>query len=372
MTEQLGFTNTVTLGALVGVVVAVGVLGTVRVVTRRRIGLLEVLEAVLAAGALAAVQVLLVSDGFGKLHVAYLYLFLTLPILGAVVLAAGLVPSVRPQRWALVGAAGLLLLGAVGFYGTHIEPTRLRTERVSLDVASVDGGGELRIGVLADLQTEDIRDHERRAVDRLLAEDPDLILMPGDYFQSDGPSFDEGLADLRELLARIDAPAGVFMTEGDVDSPERIAFMTEGLDNLRWLDEEVVTIEVRGHTVHLGGISVRYEDEPAQAVIDELATIGGPDDLRILVSHRPDAVYEVPAGGVDLVVSGHTHGGQVQLPWIGPPITMSNVPRDVAAGGLHELEGTPIYVSNGVGMERATAPQVRLGTPPSVGLVTLR
>ena len=61
----------------------------------------------------------------------------------------------------------------------------------------------------------------------------------------------------------------------------------------------------------------------------------------------------------------------MQLPFIGPPITMSEVPRDVAAGGLHELDGVPLYLSNGVGMERATAPQVRFGDRPSVGVVTL-
>jgi uncharacterized protein len=93
--------------------------------------------------------------------------------------------------------------------------------------------------------------------------------------------------------------------------------------------------------------------------------------VRILLTHRPDAAFHLPEGGVELVVSGHTHGGQVQLPWIGPPITMSNVPRDVAAGGLHTLDGQEIYVSGGVGLERATAPQVRLNARPSIGIVTL-
>ncbi|HTE06996.1 MAG TPA: metallophosphoesterase, partial [Planctomycetota bacterium] len=77
-------------------------------------------------------------------------------------------------------------------------------------------------------------------------------------------------------------------------------------------------------------------------------------------------------GRVDLVVAGHTHGGQVRLPWIGPLITLTAVPRAVAGGGLHELNGTPLYVSRGVGHEQGDAPRVRFLCPPEISLLTLR
>lgn len=371
MTEYLSFTHVVLLGALASAAVGIGVLVVVRLVTGRRPGFLELLEASAVSGVVATVQFLMVNEGFSKLHVAYLYLFVTLPVIGAVALLAGLVPTLRPTRWGGIAAGGLLLLGAVGFYGTHIEPNWIRTERVSLDVAPIEGSDELRIGVLSDLQTDDIGRYERGAVDRLMAEEPDIIVMPGDFFQSDGLDFEAALPELRALLSRLHAPGGVFMTEGDVDSPERMAFMTEGLDELQWLDEEVVTTEVRGIPVQLGGISVRFEAPEAQATIAELAARADTGDVRILVSHRPDAGFHVPEGGADVIVAGHTHGGQVQIPFFGPPITMSNVSRAIAAGGLHEIDGTPIYLSNGVGMERHTAPQVRLNDRPSIGIVTL-
>jgi predicted MPP superfamily phosphohydrolase len=202
-----------------------------------------------------------------------------------------------------------------------------------------------------------------------MAEEPDLILVAGDYFQSDEALFLENLAELRDLLGLLDAPGGVFMVEGDVDSPERMSDITQGQD-LRWLDHDVETTEVNGLTIDIGGIPPSYASPESQATIDELSGREG-SDLRILLSHRPDAIYEVPEGGVDLVVAGHTHGGQVRLPFLGPPITMSGIPRHVAAGGLHTIDGIPIYLSNGVGLERADAPQVRLGDRPSVGVVTL-
>ena len=62
----------------------------------------------------------------------------------------------------------------------------------------------------------------------------------------------------------------------------------------------------------------------------------------------------------------------MQLPLIGPLTTASGVPRDVAAGGLHRIDGRPIYVSRGVGVERAEAPRVRLGAVPEVTIIELR
>ena len=366
----MSFTHVVLFGALVSAAAGVAVLAIMRVVTGRRPGGFEVLEAVAVSGAVAMVQFLMVSDGFGRLHVAYLWLFVTLPIIGAVVLVASVVPVLRPRRWGAIAAGSLLSLAAVGLYATYVEPRWIRTERVALDVAPIEGADELRIGVLADLQTDGIGSYEYDAVDRLMAEEPDVILVPGDVFQSDGPRFEAALPELRALLGRLEAPGGVFITEGDVDSPERMAFMSDGMTNLTWLDDEVVTTEVRGVPIHIGGISVRFRAPSAQATIDELAGMD-PGVLRILLSHRPDAAFHVPEGGADLVVAGHTHGGQVAIPFIGPPITMSNVSRSIAAGGLHEIDGTPIYLSNGVGMERASAPQVRFNSRPSIGIVTL-
>ena len=368
MSEHTPFSELVLYGALANAVLGLITVAAVRLLTREQLGGYALVAVGAVTGVFAMVQVTMVEDGFGKLHVLYLWVFVTLPILGAVLLLAGLVPALRPKKWTMVGAGGLLALGAVGFYGTHVEPRWIRTERVSLDVEQVDGE-PLRIGVLSDLQTADITDYEWGAVRRLMREEPDLILVAGDYFQSPEPPFLESLPELQDLLGTLEAPGGVFLVEGDVDSPERMAMITEGQD-LEWLDHEVATTEVRGTTVAIGGIPVTYASPESRATIDQLAATTDAD-VRILLSHRPDAVYEVPEGGADLVGSGHTHGGQVRLPLVGPPITMSGVPRSVAGGGLHELDGIPIYLSNGVGMERHTAPQVRLGDRPSVGVVTL-
>ena len=76
-----------------------------------------------------------------------------------------------------------------------------------------------------------------------------------------------------------------------------------------------------------------------------------------------------PSSRINLVVAGHTHGGQVVVPGFGPPITLSGVPRAVAAGGLHAMNGNRIYVSRGAGCEQGQAPRIRLFCPPEVSIL---
>jgi len=74
---------------------------------------------------------------------------------------------------------------------------------------------------------------------------------------------------------------------------------------------------------------------------------------------------------VDLVLAGHTHGGQVVLPFVGPLTTASRLPH-LYAGGLHDYGGTPLHVSRGVGMERSFAPPVRFLCPPEICVLDVR
>lgn len=121
--------------------------------------------------------------------------------------------------------------------------------------------------------------------------------------------------------------------------------------------------------VRVAGVAVRASAERT-ATFDALAEPY--DGLTVLVAHRPDVVYELDAkSSVDIITSGHTHGGQVSLPFYGPLFTASSVPRSVAKGGLSTVDGFALYVSTGVGLERGDAPQLRFGVRPSIGVINL-
>jgi predicted MPP superfamily phosphohydrolase len=208
-------------------------------------------------------------------------------------------------------------------------------------------------------------------VTKLLALQPDIILVPGDLFQGSDRQFRQELGSFRRLLGRLEAPGGVYAVRGDADRGDRLDQLLVGTD-IKILDYEVATTRVGDRTIRIGGNKLLWAPLPAVAMREELMA-SDPADIRILVSHRPDVVLLLPPNsGVDLTVSGHTHAGQISLPLLGPITTASRVSRSVARGGMHEVDGNEIFVSSGVGLARLDAPQVRLGTRPAVGLVVLR
>ena len=350
--------------------------------------------AVLAAGGLLITGV----DGFTLIHVAYVVGTVGVPLAGGIVL----VGARGRARLRVVTAVCVLALAAVpvGVYATYVEPFWLRVDRVELAVPAMGAVGEagtadgvvgvdgvddvggvderIRIGVLADLQTTGVGDYERDAVERLLGFGPDVVVLPGDLYQFDAAVFAERAPGFARLIERIVGQVPhVYLVSGNTDTVAGLRRIVGG-SGARVLDNEIDTFEVRGMPVRVGGTTLFGDEAAARRMAVRLAGgglgAGGADGagvVRILIGHKPDAIELVRATPVDLVIAGHTHGGQVSLPLLGPPLTLTNVPRHIAAGGLHELHGTPIYVSTGVGRERGNAPQLRLGVRPSIGIIDL-
>jgi hypothetical protein len=314
---------------------------------------------------------------FGLIHLVYLDLVVLVPAAGLAVLVIGrrrrnrvplrrVTGPVRMIAWLCLG------LAPIGVYATYVEPFRLRIETVRIPVPPERRGSRpIRIGVLSDIQTARVTDYERSAVERLMALAPDLILMPGDLFQGADQTFERELPALRDLLSRLRAPGGVYFVGGDVDRLERLERLFAGTE-VRLLYNEVVQVKVGDRRLTVGGVQLAHRREAPQQVIAELESGAGSDDIRILLSHAPDPVLGLPSNSrIDLVVAGHTHGGQVQIPFLGPPFYASKVPRQVGAGGFHELDGRRIYVSRGIGCERGQAPRIRFGAPPEISLLIL-
>lgn len=310
---------------------------------------------------------------FGFIHYLYLLLVVGLPI-GVAIVALPHLLNAEFKTPLVVWPLLLLAVGAVGvgIWGTHVEPNRLELDE---HVLGAEGATQsVVIGVVADLQTPSVGDHETSARDLVVAGEPDVVVIPGDLYQVEPAELTARLPEflgwLRELRRSV---RYVVIVNGDVDNPEVLQELADESGSL-YLDDELLPIVIDGQTVVLAGMTLNPaspgEIDPDLA--DALATTTTDSDLVIAVSHRPDNVLSyADETTIDLTIAGHTHGGQVSIPGIGPPITFSEVPREVAAGGLHVVNGHPLYVSTGVGLERGQAPQLRFGVRPSVALLTV-
>jgi hypothetical protein len=256
----------------------------------------------------------------------------------------------------------------------RIEPRMLRVRHHSLERATLGsvGTSDLRILHLSDIQTPAIGEHEKQALEAGLAARPDLIVLTGDYVQDElGRRTEERAAfDLRVLMSRVgfQAPLGIFATNGDAGPPCRDVFAGT---TVRCLVDESASVPLPGGgTLSITGLSRTRGRERHPEALRALLRAAPRADVRIVISHAPDFVDALPEP-VDLVLAGHTHGGQVVLPFFGPPITASRLPR-LYAGGLHDYEGTPLHVSRGVGMERGFAPPLRFLCPPEICVLDVR
>lgn len=350
---------------------ALVVCGVVAWAVRFRPGWLSVAAAgALALGALLLKGAAMVAAGldrpFGVAHVLWLDLVVVVPLaallLGLLTWRSG---GVLVRLAVVLG----LLLAPVGAYASFVEPNRLVVERADVPVpAARDGDRPVRVGVLADIQFRRVGAHERDAVRRLMAERPDVILLPGDY-QQGSAVFEQELPRMRELFAQLHAPGGVYAVQGDAESVAEARRIFSGTA-VRLLVNETARTRVGDRRLTIGGNDNHDRGRAARALSDALEQRPGERDVRILLTHHPDPVLRLaPDTRIDLVVAGHTHGGQIQLPLIGPLRTASRVGREIGGGGLHELDGRRIYVSRGVGVERGQAPKLRFRAPPEISIL---
>ena len=307
-----------------------------------------------------------------QFHHLYVLGAVGLPVVGVVLLAASVWRPVKDRRARLGGrlVALLFVLPAfVGFYATNIEPGWLQVQREQI------GEGGLKVAVVADVQTDRFGQFEDEVMAATLGEEPDVIIVPGDLTQVPFAEYPALVPEAAATLGKLEAPGGVFVVSGNTDpSPKSIGSLSDAA-GLTALDDEIVEVTVDGHRVRILGIS--WPNNRRAAVfdaIDRFVEGSGEDTIDIVIAHSPDVIFNLgdgDASGIDLIISGHTHGGQIQLPFYGPVWNVTELPRDVAAGGLHVVRDVPLYVSPGIGVNRGESPKVRFGVRPTIGVLDI-
>lgn len=236
----------------------------------------------------------------------------------------------------------------------HIELTR-ETLGVSGLPAPLSG---LTVGFLTDLHRSQTVAHEliARAVDLVMAERPDIIVLGGDYVTWGDRRY---VAAAAEALAGLSAPHGVFAVLGNHDDDRDMpaALAAKGYTVLR---DARTSLSIRGETLDIAGL--RYW---TRKVTDIARVLRGASPATILLAHTPMRLIEAAQLGVPLLLSGHTHGGQIVLPGLGA-VAAREFPIVAGSG---RRENTTAFVSRGVGTVYVP---VRLNCPPEVALLTLK
>ena len=269
--------------------------------------------------------------------------------------------AVKPDRRLLLKAIIGVGVGTVTGATTHgflYERHHLDVTRAPLPVSGLpEALRGVRLGVLTDIHRSQTVSHEMvtAAVRALMAEQPDLIVLGGDYVSWLDARFIQPAAD---ALAPLSAPFGVLAILGNHDDDRDMpaALAAKGFTVLK---DARTRVTIRGEIMDFAGI--RYW---THKVSDIAHVVKGAVPHAILLAHTPKRLLEAQQLALPAVISGHTHGGQIVLPGIGA-VAAREFP---VVAGLERREGTSIFVSRGVGTVYVP---VRINCPPEVAVLTL-
>ena len=251
--------------------------------------------------------------------------------------------------------------------GFWIEPDRLTVTHQKLFSPKLHPGNPVRVLHLGDLHIERLSQREKHLLSLIDDLKPDIILFSGDVINLSFVEDPVAWKAAREVMGQWHAPYGVYVVSGSpaVDLEHVFPHLIGDLENLRWLREDRVTVNVRGQAIDILGLTCTHKpfiDGPRLARL--AAQVKG--NFTILDYHTPDlAPNAANTGVIDLQVSGHTHGGQIRIPFLGAFFAASLYGKRFESG-RYTLGNLTLYVTRGIGMEGKAAPRVRLFCPPEI------
>ncbi|RMB75769.1 metallophosphoesterase [Rhodococcus sp. SBT000017] len=300
-----------------------------------------------------------------------LYLFLGTVLVAVVCTVMRVVFAARRRdsssarlRVTRIGSAAVALVSvvAVGYGLVEAATPRVTNTDVALDRLPAEFDG-VRVALVSDLHAGPSRgaDFVRKVVDSINAQNPDVVLLDGDLIDGTVPLVGADLAPLRDL----DAPLGVFAVSGNHefyagDGGEWLdLWSTLGIDVLR---NERTTLTRGGAAIDLAGINDATAPAPYEPDLGAALEGIDPDRFVLLMAHQPLQAVEASDFGVDMQVSGHTHGGQI---W---PIRYLVPLQQPSVEGLDTIDNTTLYTTRGAG---AWGPPVRVAAPPEIAMLEL-
>lgn len=257
-------------------------------------------------------------------------------------------------------------LGLTGLYARGVQNAlRPVVRKIQLSFSDLPPAFDgFQLLHLSDLHIDGIQGLTETVIDVVSEMAPDLCVMTGDYrFDIEG-SCERAHAGMRAIVGCVSAKCDIVGILGNHDSSE-MAYALEDM-GVRVLINDAAEIEREDDSISIIGV-----DDPYDYKCDDLECALAPvptDRFKILLAHAPELYDEAAEKGVHLYLCGHTHAGQVRIPWIGPVIRNSVCPRSYSHGHWRH-KGMHGYTSAGIGCSMLP---VRFNCPPEIVLVELR
>lgn len=287
---------------------------------------------------------------------------------GQATLGAGLSGAFR---W--LASFGMAVIALTLAYGYTFGQRQLHTVHVALPFPGLPRDRILRIAQISDLHVgQNLTLAQLRTfVARVNAAAPDLVCITGDI--ADSPLAD--YAAFFPVLAQLRARFGVCAILGNHDhhaGADVVAAALQRWTPFRVLRDSAVTLDLDGARLHLVGLDDRGRDwargVPSATRLAELLDAAPPDVPVLLLCHRPDIFHQSAAAAVPLTLSGHTHGGQLAVPWRGRRRNLAEFITRFDRG-LYRSGDSYLYVNCGLGV---TGQRIRLFTPREITVFELR
>lgn len=250
-------------------------------------------------------------------------------------------------------------------YGLWIEPHQIHVTYQKLTTDKFFPNKSMHLLHIGDLHLERITKRERQLISLIDSLNPDIILFSGDILNLSYLNDKQAKEAAQTILSQFHAPLGVFLVSGSpaVDLPEILPEILKDLP-LCWLQDEKTTVAFQENNFEIIGINCTHRpsvDGPKlESTVDKNS-----QNFTILLYHTPDLAPIASKLGIDLQLSGHTHGGQVRFPLFGALFTGSLYGKRFEAA-RYALGDMILYVTRGLGMEGAGAPRIRFLCPPEI------
>ena len=261
------------------------------------------------------------------------------------------------------GIVVAVMFAALGWYALIFEPNNIQVEEVAISVDNLPESFEgVKIVHLTDFHSFGFNEKEKRIVEIVNKINPDFVFITGDFVDTKTKDFDSCAEFWQELSKHYQGRIFGVLGNHDLNSLEKSLERS----NINILDNESIKIFQGDEHIYLVGVN----DPDTRRDDFEKAMLGARKGIpKILLAHSSDIINDLQIGeSPDLILVGHSHGGQVKIPFL-VPFWVPTENRGKFASGLFQIDNTYMYVNRGVG---TTALPIRFNCPPEIAVIELK